>query len=491
MPTSSGCIWRREKPAFPYPSGAGIFTPLPWAGSFLFSPYNIVFFIIYYTICYILLTEKFCRAIIPFDSILNGATAVYFSISDPILRAAEAAEVRCAEVFAQREKISEQTQQKVLRAFIDNRVSAAHLCGTTGYGYGDIGRDTLDKIMAFALDAEDACVRHTFVSGTHALAVALFACLRPGDILVSVTGRPYDTMEETIGLRGNHPGSLAAYGVLYREVALTAEGRVDHAAIPEAVKGARVCYIQRSRGYSLRPSVFVEEIGRIVAEAKAANPDIIVMVDNCYGEFVETTEPCGVGADLCAGSLIKNAGGGIAPTGGYVAGRADLVELAADRLTCPGMGKEVGCSMDHLRELYMGLFAAPATVCDAVKTAIFAAGLFAELGYDVLPAYDAPRTDIIQSLLLGSAERLSAFCRGLQAGSPVDSYATPEPWDMPGYDSPVIMAAGCFTNGASIELSADAPIRPPYALWLQGGIHYGSAKIGILLAAEETEKLPH
>ncbi len=409
----------------------------------------------------------------------------FFDIHPRLLGLSRQAEELCTGAFARIAENEEYNGQKVLAAFRKAGVSEAHLKGTTGYGYDDRGREGLDTIFAAVFGAEDALVRHTFVSGTHALATALFGVLRPGELLVSVTGAPYDTLEETIGIRGDSDGSLMDWGVKYRQVELLPDGAPDFAAIAEAAKETRVIYIQRSRGYSLRPSLTVEVIGQIAQTAKAENPDVIVMVDNCYGELVEKREPTQVGADLMAGSLIKNPGGGIASTGGYIAGRKELVERCADRLTCPGMGREVGCTLETLRGMYQGIFFAPTVVASAVKTAVFAAAFYHLLGFGVNPAYDVPRTDIIQSVLTGSPETLCAFCRGIQKGAPVDSFVTPMPWDMPGYDSQVIMAAGAFTMGASIELSADAPLREPYAVWLQGGLTYPTGKAGVILSAQQ------
>lgn len=409
----------------------------------------------------------------------------FFDIHPRLLELSRQAEELCAPAFARIAEIEEYNGQKVLAAFRRAKISEAHLKGTTGYGYDDRGRDGLDAVYAAVFGAEDALVRHTFVSGTHALATALFGILRPGDLLVSVTGAPYDTLEETIGIRGEGTGSLMEWGVNYRQIDLLPDGTPDHAAIASIAKEAKVIYIQRSRGYSLRPSLSVEAIGRVAETAKAQNPGVIVMVDNCYGELVEKREPTEVGADLMAGSLIKNPGGGIAPTGGYIAGRKGLVEQCAYRLTCPGMGKEVGCTLDLLRGMYQGIFLAPTVVAAAVKTAVFAAAFYHLLGFEVTPAHDDPRTDIIQTVLTGSSEALCAFCRGIQKGAPVDSFVVPTPWEMPGYDSPVIMAAGAFTMGASIELSADAPLREPYAVWLQGGLTYPTGKAGVVLAAQE------
>ena len=409
----------------------------------------------------------------------------FFDIHPRLLELSRQAEELCAPAFARIAEIEEYNGQKVLAAFRRAGISEAHLKGTTGYGYDDRGREGLDAVYAAVFGAEDALVRHTFVSGTHALATALFGVLRPGDLLVSATGSPYDTLEETIGIRGEGTGSLMEWGVKYRQIELLPDGGPDYAAIALAAVDAKVIYIQRSRGYSLRPSLSVEVIGRIAQTAKEKNPGVIVMVDNCYGELVEKREPTQVGADLMAGSLIKNPGGGIAPTGGYIAGRKDLVEQCAYRLTCPGMGKEVGCTLDLLRGMYQGIFFAPTVVAAAVKTAVFAAAFYHLLGFEVNPAFDVPRTDIIQSVLTGSPQARCAFCAGIQKGAPVDSFVVPTPWEMPGYDSPVIMAAGAFTMGASIELSADAPLREPYAVWLQGGLTYPTGKAGVVLSAQE------
>lgn len=409
-----------------------------------------------------------------------------FDIDPKLLSLASEAENECREMFEKIDSNAEYNGQKVLKAFIDNRVSEVCLKGTTGYGYGDMGRDTIDKVFAQALGGEDALVRHTFVNGTHALSTALFGVLRSGDTMLACTGKPYDTLEEIIGIRGEKGnGSLIDFGVKYEQVDLVDEMYPDYDEIANKAVGAKIAYIQRSRGYSLRPSLTVEIIGKIAETAKKANPDIIVMVDNCYGEFVERKEPLSVGADIIIGSLIKNPGGGIASTGGYICGRADLVEKCADRLTCVGMGKEVGCSLNQNREMLLGFFLAPQVVASALKTSVFACRFFEKLGYKTLPESGETRTDIIASILLENEENLVAFCQGIQKGSPVDSYVTPEAWDMPGYDSKVIMAAGAFTMGASIELSADAPIRPPFAAWLQGGITYPTGKAGVMLAAQE------
>ena len=412
----------------------------------------------------------------------------FFEIDQEIRRLGEAAEAHCSDIFRQIESVCAHNSQKMLAAFMEHRVSEAHLTGTSGYGYGDRGRDTLDAVFAGMMGAQDALVRHNFVSGTAAIATALFGVLRPGDRMVSVSGTPYDTLHAVLGLRGEQVGSLKEFGIQYEELPLRADGTVDLEAIPQAVKGARMAYLQRSRGYSLRPSIPVAEIGEIVRIVKEASPQTLVVVDNCYGEFVEKQEPTQVGADLIIGSLIKNPGGGIARTGGYIAGQRDLVELCAHRMTAPGMGREVGCSLDENKNMYMGLFFAPEVVAAALKTAVFASALFASLGYSVFPGPAEARTDIIQTVVLGSGERLEAFCRGVQRGAPIDSFVVPEAWDMPGYDSRVIMAAGAFHMGASIELSADGPMRPPYAAWMQGGLTYATGRIGVLLAAQELKQ---
>ena len=411
-----------------------------------------------------------------------------FSVSPRVLDLARQAEARCAGQFAQIDQTAEANAWKVLSAFIQHGVSESHFYGSTGYGYGDRGRETLDQVFAQITGSQDALVRHNFVSGTHALTTALFGVLRPGDVLLSLTGSPYDTLEEVIGLRGEGNGSLKDFGVLYRQLDLLADGTPDYDAIPQAVEGVKVAYLQRSRGYSLRPSLSVETIEKVARLVHEANPQAIVMVDNCYGEFVELREPTQAGADLIIGSLIKNPGGGIARTGGYIAGRQDLVELCSYRLTSPGMGKEVGCTLGESRDMFLGLFLAPTVVGAALKTAVFAASLFELAGYPVYPRFDEPRTDIIQAVRLGEEKRLIAFCQGMQKGAPVDAFVTPEPWDMPGYNSQVIMAAGAFTMGASIELSADAPIREPYAAWMQGGLTYPAGKLGVILAAQSMEE---
>lgn len=409
----------------------------------------------------------------------------FFNIDEKILNASDKALEKAKDQFKIIDEITEYNQQKVLSAFIKHGVSESHFASTTGYGYGDRGRETLDKIWADVFGAEDALVRHNFTCGTHTLATALFGVLRPGDKMLAVTGTPYDTIHSVIGLSGEGMGSLKDFGILYDEVKMK-NGRLDYEAIEKAVDDSvTMVYIQRSRGYELRPSLLISEIEKVVKLAKSKNPNVIVMVDNCYGEFVQKLEPCDVGADLIAGSLIKNAGGGMARTGGYIAGRKDLVEKCAYRLTTPGLGKEVGATLGMNRELYMGLFYAPHTVGEALKSAVYISALYSGFGFDTTPAYDAERGDIVQSLGLGNEERLVAFCKGVQSGSPIDSFLSPEPWDMPGYDSKVVMAAGAFTMGSSIELSADAPIREPYYAWIQGGLTFHSAKLCALLAAQK------
>ncbi|MBR5164549.1 MAG: methionine gamma-lyase family protein [Ruminococcus sp.] len=420
---------------------------------------------------------------------MNNEIKNIYGFDDRLMELAQQAEENCREAFARIDSVAEYCGAKVLKAFADNRVSEPCFYGSTGYGYGDVGREVIDKVFAQVLGTEDALVRFNFVSGTHALSTALFGVLRTGDKIVSVTGKPYDTLEEVIGLSGEKGnGSLMDYGVEYGQVDLLSDGTPDCDGITAAVKGAKVAYIQRSRGYSLRPAFTVADIEKMVQAIKKGEPNAIVMVDNCYGEFVEAREPSEVGADIIIGSLIKNAGGGIARTGGYIAGRADLVELCSYRLTCVGMGKEVGCTLGMNREMLLGLFMAPDVVAAALKTSAFSSELFTMLGYECSPRKDDPRGDIITAIKLGNEEKLCAFCRGIQSGAPVDAFVAPEPWDMPGYTDKVIMAAGAFTMGASIELSADAPLREPYAVWMQGGITYTSGKLGVMLAARELYK---
>ncbi len=393
------------------------------------------------------------------------------------------------DMFAHIDAIAEENTLKVLDAMRECRVSDSHFNTTSGYAYDDIGRIKLDELFANVFGAERALVRTQFVSGTHALATVLFGILRPGDELVSLTGAPYDTMQTVIGYEHPSKGSLKEFGILYDELPMV-DGKVDIARIPEIIKPAtKMVLIQRSRGYSMRSPLTISDIREITAAVKAVKPDCICFVDNCYGEFVDTEEPTQAGADVMAGSLIKNAGGGIAPTGGYIAGKSDLVELCSYRLTAPGMGDELGASLSNNRMIFQGFFLAPHVVAQAIKGAVFAAGMFATLGYKTLPLPTEKRGDIIQAIELGSAEKLIAFCGGIQKYSPVDSFAAPEPWDMPGYEDKIIMAAGTFVQGASIEFSADGPLREPYNVYLQGGLTFEHAVIGIMGAAQAIEEL--
>ena len=408
----------------------------------------------------------------------------FFKIDPYIQQQAEQALALCGDAFARIDQIAEYNACKVLSAFIQCGVSESHFAGTTGYGYGDRGREVLDAVVAKIFGCEDALVRHNFVSGTHAITTALFGVLRPGDTIVSLAGVPYDTLQPVLGIVEGGSGSLREFGVHYRQLDLLPDGAIDFDGVAQAVQGAKVAYLQRSRGYSLRESVSIDDIAKVCRLVRQANPQAIIMVDTCYGDFGEKQEPTDVGADLIVGSLIKNPGGAIAKTGGYIAGRADLVEQCACRLTAPGVGKEVGCTLGENRSMFMGWFFAPTVVQSALRTAVFAAALFERLGFAVYPKYDSPRTDIVQAVKLGSPKGLEAFCVGMQRGAPVDAFVTPEAWDMPGYDSKVIMAAGAFTMGASIELSADGPMREPYAAWMQGGITWPSGKTGVILAAQ-------
>ncbi len=407
-------------------------------------------------------------------------------LSDKVLSLAAQAQADLRLQFDRIDAIAEENTRKVLAAFQKHRVADGYFAGTTGYGYDDLGRDKLDEIYADIFGTEDALVRVQFVNGTHAITCALFGALKPGDILVSAVGAPYDTLLGVIGVVPKGHGSLMEYGVEYRQVELL-DNAPDKDGLAAAVRDRRVkaVLIQRSKGYSTRSSLSVAEIGELCAVVRENNPDAAILVDNCYGEFVETIEPTQAGADLVVGSLIKNPGGGLAPAGGYIAGRRDLVEGSAMRLTAPGIGRECGASLGSNRSFYQGLFLAPHTTAQAVKTAVFAARMMELLGYKTEPASDAVRHDIIQMIHFGSPEPLKRFCKGIQFGAPVDSYVTPEPWDMPGYDCQVIMAAGAFVQGASIELSCDAPMREPYTAYLQGGLTYESGKAGVLLAVEE------
>ena len=410
-----------------------------------------------------------------------------FGISKDLEDLANAVEEEIKPIFNKIDKIKEENSLKVLMAFQKNNLSDMHFGGTTGYGYGDIGRDTIEKIFAEVLGAEDSLVRNQFISGTHALTVALFSMLRPGDTMLSINGKPYDTLDEVIGIVENK-SSLKSYGVKYEQIDLIGDD-FDTEKIIERVKQGNVKLIcmQRSRGYALRKSLSLESIKNIIQEIRKVNKEAIIMVDNCYGEFVDTQEPTSLGADLMVGSLIKNLGGGIAPNGAYIAGKKELVELAAERLTVPGQGKEVGPSLGVNSQLIQGLFFAPQTVSNAVKTAVFASKMLEKLGFEVSPKYDEKRTDIVQLINFKDEKKLIKFCQGIQMGSPVDSNSVPEPWDMPGYTDKVIMAAGTFIQGSSIELSCDAPIRPPYTAFLQGGLTYEYGKIGVLKAISEIE----
>ena len=401
-------------------------------------------------------------------------------ISGPVFRFGQQTLRALEERFREIDAVAEYNQLKVLRAMQKNRVSAEHFNGSTGYGYNDSGRETLEKVYADTFHTEDALVRSQITCGTHALALALSANLRPGDELLSISGKPYDTLEEVIGIRPSR-GSLAEYGIRYRQAELKEDGSFDFEAIKAALRPeTRIAAIQRSKGYLTRPSLSVEQIGEAIRFVKDLRPDLIVMVDNCYGEFVDYTEPSDCGADMTVGSLIKNPGGGLAPMGGYIAGTRECVENCAVRLTSPGLGREVGASLNTLRSLYQGFFLAPTVTAGALKAAVFAANLYEQLGFKVIPGEAEKRNDIIQAVEFGFPEGVIRFCEGIQAAAPVDSYVTPEPWAMPGYDSDVIMAAGAFIQGSSIELSADGPIKPPYAVYFQGGLTWEHARYGIL-----------
>ncbi len=401
-------------------------------------------------------------------------------ISAEVLAFSEKVLGELTERFEKIDKIAEYNQLKVIKAMQESRVSAECFQASSGYGYNDMGRDTLEDVYARAFHTEAALVRPQITCGTHALALALSANLRPGDEMLSVSGKPYDTLEEVIGIRPSC-GSLAEYGVTYSQVDLLADGSFDFEGIRKAIKpNTKLVEIQRSKGYQTRPTLSVAQIGEVIAFIKDINPNIICMVDNCYGEFVEETEPSDVGADMIVGSLIKNPGGGLAPVGGYIAGTNECVERCAYRLTSPGLGKEVGASLGVTQSFYQGFFLAPTVTASALKGAIFAANIYERLGFKVVPNSTESRHDIIQAVEFGFPEGVIAFCEGIQAAAPVDSYVTPEPWAMPGYDSDVIMAAGAFVQGSSIELSADGPIKPPYAVYFQGGLTWPHAKLGIM-----------
>lgn len=405
-------------------------------------------------------------------------------ISKKVLLFAEEIEKTLQERFNAIDEMAEYNQIKVIRAMQENRVNEACFNYASGYGYSDQGRDILEKVYASVFHTESALVRPQITCGTHALSIALAANLRPGDELYSPAGKPYDTLEEVIGIRPS-TGSLAEYGVTYRQTDLLPDGTFDYETIRKEIHdGTKLITIQRSKGYQTRPSFSVAQIGELISFVKKIKPDVICMVDNCYGEFVEELEPSDVGADLVVGSLIKNPGGGLAPIGGYIAGKEELIEACAYRLTSPGLGREVGASLGVMQSFYQGLFLAPVVTASALKGAVFAANIYERLGFPVIPDGKESRHDIIQAVELGSPEAVIAFCRGIQAAAPVDSYVTPEPWAMPGYDSDVIMAAGAFVQGSSIELSADGPIKPPYAVYFQGGLTWPHAKLGILMSLE-------
>lgn len=408
----------------------------------------------------------------------------YLKISEEIRALGAEAEREIRPYFSRIEEICDRNTEKVLAAFAKNRVSDNLFAGTTGYGYDDYGRDTLDKIYADIFGTEAALVRIGFVNGTHALSCAMFSAVKTGDTVLSVTGPAYDTLQNTI--TGDYCGSMKSYGIGYKQVDLK-DGVPDLPAIREAARdeNVKLVFIQRSRGYAVRKTLSVEEIGKVCEVVREVNPCAAIMVDNCYGEFTETIEPTQVGADIIAGSLIKNPGGGLAPTGGYIVGRKDLVENAAMRLTTPGIGGECGASLGNNRLLFQGFFMAPHIVAQAIKTVTFCSAMMKKIGFESSPAPDEARNDIIQMVTLKNGENMKKFCRGVQAGAPVDSYVTPEPWQMPGYNVPVIMAAGAFVQGSSIELSADGPMREPYTLYVQGGITYESGKLGIMMAVNE------
>ena len=418
---------------------------------------------------------------------MTDTNSIYnrLGVSDQVLRFGQEVLEGLTDQFRHIDQVAEFNQAKVIAAMQKNRVNATHFNLSTGYGYDDEGRDNLERVYADCFGTEAALVRPQITCGTHALALALGANLLPGDELLSPVGGPYDTLEEVIGIRPS-PCSLKEYGVSYRQVDLLPDGGFDYDGIRAAInEKTRLITIQRSKGYATRPSYSVEEIGRLIAFCKECKPDVLCMVDNCYGEFVETQEPTNVGADMVVGSLIKNLGGGLAPTGGYVCGRKECIERCAYRLSAPGLGREVGANLGLLTSFYQGLFLAPTVVSSAVRGAVFAAACYEKLGFRVVPGSGETRRDIIQAVELGSREAMVAFCKGIQSAAPVDSYVTPEPWAMPGYESEVIMAAGAFVQGASIELSADGPIRPPYAVYFQGGLTWYHAKLGILMSLQK------
>lgn len=408
-----------------------------------------------------------------------------FGLSDKVIALADEIENKLKPRFEQFDKTAEYNQLKVLKAMQDNRVSDIHFAATSGYGYNDLGRDTLEAVYADVFHTETALVRPQITCGTHALTIALFGNLRPGDELLSITGKPYDTLEQVIGI-SDASGSLKEYNITYKQVDLIDNKFFDFETIKNTITGnTKMIAIQRSKGYQTRKTLSCEEIGQAVKFVKSIREDIIIMVDNCYGEFVQTLEPSDFGADMVVGSLIKNPGGGLAPIGGYIAGTKKCIDNASYRLTTPGLGKEVGATLGIIQSFYQGLFLAPTVVASALKGAVFAANIYERLGFEVIPNATEERFDIIQSVVLGNPEAIIAFCKGIQAAAPVDSFVDPEPWAMPGYDCDVIMAAGAFVQGSSIELSADAPIKPPYAVYFQGGLTWYHAKIGILMALQK------
>ena len=414
---------------------------------------------------------------------LNKFLKEKYNFTDEFLAICKRANERCLDAYKKADEIAAYNSLRVLKAFSDHGVSEAHLGYTTGYGYDDLGRDTLDKIYADVFGGEDAIVRHNIVNGTMAISTCLFGVLRPGDTLVAATGKPYDTLEEVIGIREGSSGSLKDFGVNYRQVDMI-NSKVDFKGLKNAIDDScKAVIIQRSKGYDWRDTYSVEDIGEIISFVKKIRQDIICIVDNCYGEFVEMSEPASVGADLIVGSLIKNPGGGLAHSGGYIVGTKEAIEMVSYRLTCPGIGRECGASLGNNRLMYQGFFMAPQIVCNAVKTGIFCSALFEELGYEVNPVSSFKRSDIITSVKLGSPEKLVAFCKGIQAGAPIDSFVVPAPWDMPGYENKVIMAAGAFVSGSSIEISADGPLKPPYTAYFQGGLAFETGALAVMLAA--------
>ncbi len=412
-----------------------------------------------------------------------------YGFTDEFLSVCKKADEKAAKAYKKADEVASYNSVRVLKAFADNGVSEAHLGYTTGYGYDDLGRDTLDRIYAQVFGGEDALVRHNIVNGTMAISTCLYGILRPGDTLVAATGKPYDTLEEVIGIRNTSSGSLKDFGINYRQVDMI-DSKVDFDGLKNAIdKTCRAVIIQRSKGYDWRDTYSVDAIGDIVKFVKSINKDIVCIVDNCYGEFVETKEPASLGADLIVGSLIKNPGGGLAHSGGYIVGTKESIEKVSYRLTCPGIGRECGASLGNNRLMYQGFFMAPQIVCNAVKTGIFCSALFEELGYEVNPGPCDNRSDIITSVKLGSPEKLVEFCKGIQSGAPIDSFVVPSPWDMPGYENKVIMAAGAFVSGSSIEISADGPLVPPYTAYFQGGLTFETGRLAVMMAASNVMKI--